>query len=63
MKRFGVVNRSSAVPIPWKTTASDLARLRNAGRSEADALRTLSDLVTTNGPVPEIDVGTEPQAG
>jgi hypothetical protein len=46
-----------------KSLANEFARLRIAGTSEADALRILFDMVTTDGPVPEIEVGRDRQAG
>jgi hypothetical protein len=41
-----------------KSLANEFARLRTAGASDAEALRILFDMVTTEGPVPEIEVET-----
>ncbi len=38
-----------------KSLANEFARLRTAGASEAEALSILFDMVTTSGPVPQID--------
>jgi len=63
MRRFSIVKKSPAAPVPRKQSlASEFARLRIAGTSEADALRILFDMVTTDGPVPDIDAGRDPQA-
>ncbi len=63
MYRFHMVKKSPAAPTERKKSlANEFARLRIAGTSEADALRILFDMVTTDGPVPEIDAGRRPQA-
>jgi len=56
MSRFRVVKRAPDVRTQWKKSlASEFARLRAAGKSDSDALRILFDMVTTNGPVPELE--------
>ena len=62
MQRFRIVKKSPAAPVPRKTLASEFARLRIAGTSEAEALRILFDMVTTDGPVPDIEAGRDPRA-
>jgi len=56
MNRFRIVKRTpGARTESRKSLASEFARLRIAGKSEADALRILFDMVTADGPVPEIE--------
>jgi hypothetical protein len=55
---FRIMRRTAAAAaLPRKSMADEFARLTTAGASSADALRILFDMVTTNGPVPEIDTG------
>lgn len=46
-----------------RSLANEFARLRTQGASDAEALRILFDMVTTNGPVPEIETPQSRQAG
>jgi hypothetical protein len=65
MYKSRLTKMSPAAPIQIerkKSLANEFARLRIAGTSEADALRILFDMVTTDGPVPEIDAGRGPKA-
>ncbi len=61
MSRFRILKKTPAVPTEIKKSlASEFARLRMAGKTDADALRILFDMVTPDGPVPEIE---RPQGG
>ena len=63
MYSFRMVKKTPAAPPQGKKSlAHEFARLRIAGASEADALKILFDMVTTEGPVPEIDTGEDPRA-
>lgn len=63
MYKFRLARKSPAAPNERKSSlANEFARLRIAGTSEADALRILFDMVTTDGPVPEIDAGRNSRA-
>lgn len=63
MYRFRMTRKTPAAHAERKTSlASEFARLRIAGTSEADALRILFDMVTTEGPVPEIEARRDPRA-
>jgi hypothetical protein len=56
MIRFRIVkNAPVARTETRKSLANEFARLRMAGKSDADALRILFDMVTEDGPVPEIE--------
>lgn len=53
---FWIVRRPAVAKIDTRESlAGRFARLRKAGASESEALRILFDMVSTNGPVPEID--------
>jgi len=57
------VRKPPAAPTERKRSlAHEFARLRTAGTSDSDALRILFDMVTTSGPVPEIEPGQDPRA-
>ncbi len=63
MSRFQIVKKTPDARTECrKSLASEFARLRTAGVTEADALRILFDMVTTDGPVPEIDGAQDDQA-
>ncbi|HET6451264.1 MAG TPA: hypothetical protein VFI08_08130 [Spirochaetia bacterium] len=52
---FRVVRRQAAAS--RKSVANELAFLRTSAVDEADALRILFDMITTEGPIPEIESG------
>ncbi len=53
---FRFLRRSADAPkTVTRSLANEFARLTTAGASDSEALRILFDMVTTNGPVPEID--------
>ena len=63
MIRFRIVkNTPVARTETKKSLANEFARLRMAGKSEADALRILFDMVTEGSPVPEIETRQDGQA-
>jgi hypothetical protein len=53
---FWIVRRPDVAKSDTRESlAGRFARLRMAGASESEALSILFDMVSTNGPVPEID--------
>ena len=58
MNMFPFIKRAPRAESALRSSANEFALLRAAGTSDAEALRILFDMITTNGPVPEI-VGME----
>ena len=61
--RRAAVGRTEARTDTKKSLAHEFTRLRTQGASDAEALRILFDMVTTNGPVPEIGGPEDRRAG
>jgi hypothetical protein len=56
MIRFRILKRTPALHTgPGKSLASEFVRLRMAGKTDSEALRILFDMVTSDGPIPEIE--------
>jgi hypothetical protein len=63
MRRFHIVKKAPAAWTPWqKSFPGDHARNRTSRVSSAGTLGRLFDMVTMDGPVPEIETERDDQA-
>jgi hypothetical protein len=63
MRRFHIVKRTPAAWTQWQMSfPSDYARKKAAGATSAGTLGRLFEMVTMDGPVPEIETEQDDQA-